>query len=83
MLEPEFKTNVLDEHAAFSQGIHDLEDYLKAVLGVESGKLYGQIVPAPEKTRLPYDGAKLKRLLESFAVPLFTHVRRHLRFAGG
>jgi len=77
-LEPEFKTDVLDEHATFSQGIHDIEEYLKSVLGVEGGKLYGQIVPAPEKTRLPYDGAKLKRLLESFATPLFTHLNHEI-----
>jgi hypothetical protein len=84
MLEPEFKTDVLAEHAAFSKGIHDLEEYVKGVLGVEGGKLYGEIIPAPEKPRLAYDGAKLKKLLEALAGPLFTHVCLHLlRLAGG
>lgn len=74
MLEPEFKTNVLEEHAAFHKGLHDLEDYTTAVLGVKAGKLYGQVIPDPEKQRVPYDGAKLKRYLEAFVDPLFTHV---------
>lgn len=74
MLEPEFKTNVLDEHAAFHKGLVDLDDYLTAVLGVKQGKLYGEIIPDPEKKRLPYEGTKLKRYLDAFADPLFTHV---------
>jgi len=43
-------------------------------MGVEAGKLYGQIVPALGKSRLPYDGAKVKVYIVSFSDPLFAHV---------
>ncbi|KAG8776737.1 hypothetical protein FRC15_011790 [Serendipita sp. 397] len=31
-MEPEYKTDVLNEHAAFAKGLHDLESYLLAVM---------------------------------------------------
>ncbi|KAG8857680.1 hypothetical protein FRC20_000236 [Serendipita sp. 405] len=77
-LEPEFKTDVLDEHAAFAKGLHDLDNYAMAVMGVSQGKKYGQTVPDPSKTKEPYDGQKIKRLLETLAVPLFTHLQHEI-----
>jgi hypothetical protein len=73
-LEPGMKTDVVEEHASFAKPLHELGEYLKSVMGVEAGKLYGQVVPALDKTRLPYDGAKVKAYIERFSGPLFAHV---------
>lgn len=68
------KTDVVDEHASFAKPLHELGEYLKSVMGVEAGKLYGQVVPASGKTRLSYDGPKVKAYIVSFSDPLFAHV---------
>lgn len=75
MLEPEFKTDVLAEHAEFSGAIHDLDQYLKSVLGVKQGKKNGQVIPDPGKSKEPFSAATIKRFLERMSDPLFTHVR--------
>ena len=73
-LEPEFKTDVLAEHAAFHTALEDLNTYILDVLGVEAGKTYGQTIPAPHKQKVPYEGKKLRSYLEALAGPLLTHV---------
>jgi hypothetical protein len=75
MMEPEFKTDVLAEHAAFSGAIHGLDQYLKSVLGVKQGRKNGQVIPDPEKSKEPFSAATIKHFLEQMCDPLFTHVR--------
>ncbi|KAG8818298.1 hypothetical protein FRC17_010883 [Serendipita sp. 399] len=77
-LEPEFKTEVLDEHAAFAKALTELDEYAMAMMGVQKGKKYGLTVPIPNATKEPYDGQKIKRLLETLSVPLFTHLQHEI-----
>lgn len=77
-LEPEFKTDVLSEHAAFHKALEDINTYILEVLGVDAGKTYGQTVPAPHKQKVPYDGKKLKTYLEALAGPLLTHLQHEI-----
>jgi hypothetical protein len=73
MLEPEFKCDVLEEHAAFSEALHRWEEYLEAILGFEE-KLPVRGLPEKGKPRASYDGKKMKKCIEDLSVPLFTHV---------
>ena len=74
MMEPEFKTDVLAEHAVFSGAVHGLDQYLKSVLGVKQGKTNGQVILDREKSKEPFNAATIKRFLEQMSDPLFTHV---------
>ncbi|KAG8818297.1 hypothetical protein FRC17_010882 [Serendipita sp. 399] len=77
-LAPEYKTDVIDEHAAFSEGLHEFDSYLLAVMGAEKGEKCGQAISIPSKFKEPYNGTKIKQLLESFAAPLFTHLQHEI-----
>ena len=74
MMEPEFKTNVLEEHGAFTGTVHKLDDFLKSVLGVRQGQKNGQVIPDPSVPKEAFDAARIKGFLEEMADPLFTHV---------
>jgi hypothetical protein len=73
MLEPEFKCEVLEEHALFSEAMDRWEEYLEALQGLEKRE-GGKAVPIKGKQRAPYDGKKMKKYIEDLSGPLFTHV---------
>jgi len=75
MMEPEFKTDVVEEHATFTGTVHKLDDYLKSVLGVRQGPKNGQVIPDLNIPKEAFSAARIKGFLEEMADPLFTHVR--------
>ncbi|KAG8851911.1 hypothetical protein FRB91_007204 [Serendipita sp. 411] len=77
-MEPEYKTDVLNEHAAFAKGLHDLDSYLLAVMGADKGEKYGQMTKVPNRNKEAYNGQRIKQLLEAFAFPLFTHLQHEI-----
>ena len=74
MMEPEFKTDVPEEHGAFTGTVHQLDEYLKTVLGVRQGRKNGQLIPDPGVPKEALSAATIKGSLEEMANPFFTHV---------
>lgn len=74
LLEPEFHTDVNQEHAAFSSALTGLEQYIMQVLGIKKGPKFGMPIPDPEIVKVAYDAQRLKSHLEALAVPLLLHV---------
>lgn len=88
-MKPEVDINVVDDHAAFTGGLHELEEYLKAVLGMPAGDGddhghghgHDHGKPATKAIKLTkprekaaYDGTKIKRMLDNMCEPFFDHV---------
>jgi hypothetical protein len=74
-MEPEFKTDVINEHAAFHDALENLEEYIFGIMGTKQGKKYGDIVRDPTRQKIRYEAQKFKKLLENLIKPLMTHVR--------
>ena len=74
MMEPEYETDILEEHATFTGTVNKLDEYLKSVLGVRQGRKNGQAIPDPSVPKEAFDAATIKGFLEAMANPLFTHV---------
>lgn len=74
MLEPEFKCDVLQEHAAFSKAMDRWATYLESVLGLTRDEK-GKARRARGIAKAPYDAQILKKCIEDLVGPLFTHVR--------
>ncbi|CAG7849990.1 SubName: Full=Uncharacterized protein {ECO:0000313/EMBL:CCA67289.1} [Serendipita indica DSM 11827] len=79
-LEPEFKTDVIDEHAAFHQTLADLDDYLRQVLGIQEQNPDMDTISPKFKKGIPYDAEKLKRYLEQLSGPLITHLEHEIEW---
>ncbi|PVF94253.1 hypothetical protein CPB86DRAFT_789234 [Serendipita vermifera] len=77
MLEPEFKCDVLEEHALFSEAMDRWEKYLEELLGLEKGE-GGKAVPVKGKARATYDGKRMKKCIEDLSGPLFTHLQHEI-----
>ncbi|KIM22279.1 hypothetical protein M408DRAFT_332979 [Serendipita vermifera MAFF 305830] len=77
-LEPEFKTEVLEEHAAFEKAVHGLDEYLKSVLGVKQGRKNGQVIRVANQPKEPFNSATIKQFLEDLVDPLFTHLEHEI-----
>jgi len=72
-LEPEFTCPAVEEHATFSDAMHNLEHYLEGVCGFEKNEK-GHAVAIQGKQKTAFDGANIKRLIEELCEPLFIHV---------
>ncbi|KIM22282.1 hypothetical protein M408DRAFT_28831 [Serendipita vermifera MAFF 305830] len=80
MMEPEFTTNVLAEHATFSGALHELDKYLKSVLAVKQGAKNGQVIPIVGQAKVPFSASTIKRYMETMIDPLFTHLEHELEW---
>ncbi|PVF94323.1 hypothetical protein CPB86DRAFT_789162 [Serendipita vermifera] len=80
LMEPEFKTNVVDEHAAFHDALEDLENYIHGILGTKQGKIYGDIVKDTTRQKIRYNAEKFKKLLETLITPLMTHLLHEIEW---
>ena len=73
MFSPKFDTSfIVAEHEGFHDGTVALEEYLISTL--PSGAKYGFGKVAPDHSQAPYDGAKVRSLIDAFAEILATHV---------
>lgn len=73
LFNPKFDTaSIVAEHATFTKGMHDFEEYLVSCLPEGEKWGYGQVA-GPHEQR-PYDGQKLRDLVDAFVDPLTKHV---------
>ncbi|PVF94252.1 hypothetical protein CPB86DRAFT_828738 [Serendipita vermifera] len=77
MLEPEFKCDVLEEHALFSAAVDRWEEYLEDILGLEK-KVVHKGLPPRGKPRATYDPKKMKKCIEDLSGPLFVHLQHEI-----
>ncbi|KIM22281.1 hypothetical protein M408DRAFT_28830 [Serendipita vermifera MAFF 305830] len=79
-MQPEFTTDVVEEHAAFSSAMHELEAYLKAVLAVKQGAKNGQVIPIVGQAKVPFSVPKIRQILDTMIDPLLTHLEHELEW---
>ena len=73
LFNPKFDTStIVAEHATFTEGMHNLEKYLVACLPKGEKWGYGQVTGPHEQQ--PYDGQKLRQLVDAFIEPITKHV---------
>ncbi|KIM25414.1 hypothetical protein M408DRAFT_210589 [Serendipita vermifera MAFF 305830] len=83
-LEPEFKTPIVDEHHLFTGPLHELEEYLQELTGLEPDAAKGQYVPAKNpKPKVAYNGRKITEAIERMAEPMFTHLEKEIEYLAG
>lgn len=73
MVEPEFKCDVLEEHAQFAKAMDHWEAYVTSVLGLSKNK-QGKWVPNPSLTKVAYNAQTMKKCIEDLSGPLLVHV---------
>ena len=78
-LEPEFTCPAVEEHATFADAMHNLENYLEDICGLEK-KEKDHAVAAQGKQRAAFDAAKIKDLIEKLCEPMFIHVSARTQY---
>lgn len=79
MYNPKFDTSfIVAEHATFHDGSVAFEDYLVSTL--PAGAKYGFGKTAPAHEQAPYDGARVRELIDAFAAPLATHLIQEITY---
>ena len=74
MYEPKLDTRfVQEEHDAFQDGLSAFENYLASCLPADHAYGLDKTTPA-DQTPTPFDGKKLREMIDSFAPPLSVHV---------
>ena len=66
-------STIVAEHELFHAGAVSFEEYLVSAL--PSGASYGFDKTAPVHEQVPYDGMRVRELIDAFVEPLAAHVR--------
>ncbi|PCH42152.1 hypothetical protein WOLCODRAFT_137733 [Wolfiporia cocos MD-104 SS10] len=79
LFNPKFNTSsIVAEHATFTDGMHRFEEYLTSCLPAGAKWGYGKVVGPHEQQ--PYDGEKLRSLVDAFVHPLTTHFMQEITY---